>query len=166
MKKNYIDEISIRMLGNGNAWDYDLISILREMNDLNEKGRDGRTILMHCCIYNFPASFDFLIQHGANINLQDGKGMSALHMAVLYEEHQFVETLLRSGANVDLVDVFGNNPFFRVKYYDTYMIRLLLNFHCDPYHKNNYGKSAFDILSLHPETACLFNGTGDGFHVQ
>ena len=156
MKKSVIDEISIRMLVEGEQWDQELSGLIRSMDDLDLRDRDGRTILMHCCAYHFPISFRSLIQQGANVDLQDKKGFSALHVAVLRGEYQFAEILLQHGARTDLEDIFGNNPFCRVQRDQTALIRLLLEYGCDPYHKNKAGHSAYEMLSLDPEAKGLF----------
>ena len=156
MKKSIIDEIAIKMLVEGEQWDQELSAIIQSMDDLDLRDRDGRTLLMHCCAYHFPISFRSLIQQGANVDLQDKKGFSALHVAVLREEYQFAEILLQHGARTDLEDIFGNNPFFRVQRDQTALIRLLLEYGCDPYHKNKAGHSAYEMLSLDPEAKGLF----------
>ncbi len=161
MKLNYIDELSLKMLRHGESWDQELLAILHEMNSLDQQDRDGRTLLINCCAYHFVNSCQYLVQHGANINMQDKKGFSALHVAALRGDLQLVKILLEHGAKTDLQDVFGNNPLFRVKYYNIPLIRLLLDYGCNPYHKNKSGVSAYDILSLHEETRVLL-GTGDG----
>lgn len=156
MKKNIIDEISLKMLGNGEQWDQELESIICKMDSLDQRDRDGRTLLIHCCAYHFPISFQFLLRHGADVNIQDNKGFSALHVAALKGDYQFVKELLSCGAKTDLYDFIGNNPLFRVKYNNPELIKLLIDHGCDPYHKNKCGKSAYDILSLHSETRGLF----------
>ena len=156
MKKNVIDELAIKMLVEGEQWDQELSAIIESMDNLDLRDRDGRTLLMNCCAYHFPISFRSLIQQGANINLQDKKGFSALHVAALRGEYQFAEILLKHGARTDLQDIFGNNPLFRVKHDQTALIQLLLDYGCDPYHKNRAGNSAYDMLSLYSESKGLF----------
>lgn len=157
MKKSIIEELSIKMLVEGEQWDQELSGIIQSMDDLDRRDRDGRTLLMHCCAYHFPISFRSLIQQGANVDLQDKKGFSALHVAVLRGEYQFAEILLQHGARTDLQDIFGNNPLFRVPRGQTAMMQLLLDHGCDPYHKNKAGHSAYEMLSLDPETKVLFS---------
>ena len=48
-----------------------------------------------------------LLAFGAHINTQDGKGLTALHHAVLADNREIVESLLRSGADASIVDVQG-----------------------------------------------------------
>lgn len=152
MDRNFINDISLKMLYYGERWDQELFSIIQSIDNLDQKDKEGRTLLIHCCTYHYPLSFKYLIQKGADVNIQDKKGFSALHVAAMKGEYHFVKTLLENGARTELEDIFGNNPLFRVKYNQIELIQLLVDRGCDIYHKNKYGKSAYDILSLHPET--------------
>jgi ankyrin repeat protein len=54
----------------------------------------------------------YLLQHGADPDLCDGKGESPLHIALKggYRRNQMVKILLEGGANPNLVDEEGNTP--------------------------------------------------------
>lgn len=55
-------------------------------------------------------SIEVLLRSGADINAQDRKGNTPLHMACQRINESVVETLLRSGADVSVVNDEGRTP--------------------------------------------------------
>jgi ankyrin repeat protein len=51
-----------------------------------------------------------LIAHGAEIDQQDNRGETALHIAALCGNEQIVELLIASGADRDVKNIHGENP--------------------------------------------------------
>ena len=52
-----------------------------------------------------------LIQNGANLNLKNGDGLTALHLASSNDRKEIVELLIKSGAEIDPKDKIGLTPF-------------------------------------------------------
>ena len=153
-KMNIIDELSVKMLGGTmedktKVEEYVLQQIDR-LEDINLKGRDGRTLLIHSCIYDYYAIAERLIKMNASVNIQDDQGYSALHMAVLSKDIDIVMLLLNHGASANLSDVYGNNPSTQaLRNWD--LLRILMEYGCDVYHKNIAGVSAYDVFKHNPE---------------
>jgi len=53
-----------------------------------------------------------LIKNGADVNLVDKNGDTALIIAVRYGHKAIPQALIDSGANVDATDQYGNTAFF------------------------------------------------------
>lgn len=67
----------------------------------------GRRPIMTAMIAGRPDHFRFLLESGAQPNLTDGAGNSALHVAALIGEPRFVLKLLKAGADPTLRDAEG-----------------------------------------------------------
>jgi len=70
------------------------------------------TLLM--CAFNgrHKEEMEFLISHGADLNLQNGEGFTVLHRAVQKQETEIVRMLLDHGADVKIRDDYGKTPLF------------------------------------------------------
>ena len=76
----------------------------------------------------FPITF----QHGADIDLQDTGGMSALHWAASLGKYKSVELLHHKGANINLRSNDGKTPLVEAIGEDRYMcVKTLLKLGCD-----------------------------------
>ena len=51
-----------------------------------------------------------LLEHKANVNLQDEDGYSALHYACICQHTEIAKLLITHGANMDLPDSEGATP--------------------------------------------------------
>ncbi|WP_312697560.1 ankyrin repeat domain-containing protein [Sphingobacterium mizutaii] len=117
--------------------------------DINKPDRFNRTLLMNAILYGELELADWAINRKANVNHQDKKGLSALHIAVERNQFQLVSFMLRKGVDVDLQDHFGNTALWRAMMdnVDVNIIYILFQYQADPDLKNNYGISARDLLS-------------------
>ncbi|KAL3451363.1 ankyrin repeat-containing domain protein [Aspergillus insuetus] len=80
----------------------------------------------------------YLLQHGANPDLCDGKGQSPLHIALHggYRRNQMVKILLEGGANPNLVDEEGNTPL-GLAAGSAELVRLLVKYGADIHQGSN-----------------------------
>jgi len=159
-KSNIIDDISIKMMStdfNHNP-DYDdntIIESIKLIADINMKGRDGRTLLIHSALYKRLEITKWLIKNGAGIDDKDMQGLSALHCAVLSNNYEIAEYLLEQGADIDIRDNFGNTPLMRAEL-DVDMIKLFLDHGADYTLENNAGITVFKKYEAYPNILYLF----------
>ena len=89
---------------------------------------------------------DELINRGADLNLKDKDGNTALHLAVNTSDSILIESLLEAGANINLKDNDGNTALhLAVIRGDSISIESLLEAGADRTISNNNGQSPLDL---------------------
>lgn len=160
-KSNIIDDISIKMMStdfNHNP-DYDdktLLELIKPLPDINMKGRDGRTLLIHSSLYKRIEIAKWLLENNAAIDERDMQGLSALHCAVISNNYKIAEYLLEHGASVDIRDNFGNTPLMRAGL-NVDIIKLLLDHGADYTLENDFGATPLKTYEAYPNILELFN---------
>lgn len=93
-----------------NCNENDLLDCLRlfvglESIDINSKDRSGLSALMYACSNGWIKLAEFLIEHGADIELKDNQnGETALFFAVRKKHINIIKFLLSRGADKDATD--------------------------------------------------------------
>jgi ankyrin repeat protein len=94
--------------------------LLSQGLDVNVRGRDGMTPLIVAILSQNKKGVEFLLQHGADPNLQlsDGSsalakelpfaGNSAVSFAARHEDIWYLDTVLKYGGNANLVNPFSD----------------------------------------------------------
>jgi ankyrin repeat protein len=91
----------------------------------------------------------FLIQHGANPNVEDKKGVTPLTIASNLGFAEGVEALLDAGARIDEPNAAGETPLISaVHRRDVGLVRTLLAHGANPDRNDNSGRSARDYADL------------------
>lgn len=154
-KKNVVDAIAMKMMSEENGvFDFSDSVILQDISisgDINQKGRDGRTFLLHAIAYKRYQIAKKLLQLNADIGIKDELGNSALHVAVMVKDKKMVKLLLENHADVNAVNNYGNSPLLQSSHNDIDIISLLVSYGADPSLKNKSGISAYDAFSAYPE---------------
>ncbi|KAJ5833328.1 Ankyrin repeat-containing protein [Penicillium riverlandense] len=99
----------------------DVIKVIVEVfeADVNVMSHEGALHILALATRWWQASaIEYLAQHGADLNLRNAEGETALHLAVrarkiwhtAYREKEIVQLLLRLGANPDVMDNNGRTP--------------------------------------------------------
>ena len=159
-KSNIIDDISIKMMStdlnyNPDIDDSTIIELIKPLPDINMKGRDGRTLLIHSALYKRLEITKWLIENGASIDEKDMQGLSALHCAVISNAPDIAEYLIKKGADINARDNFGNPPLMRAGL-KVNMIKLLLDHGADYTLENNSGATLEKIYEAYPDILSLF----------
>ncbi|XP_062579197.1 uncharacterized protein LOC134241131 [Saccostrea cucullata] len=68
------------------------------------------TALHRASLMGKPLAVDVLLKVGANVNQEDGDGLTALHMAANIGNRLIIQSLLRAGAKVDAKNRDGRTP--------------------------------------------------------
>lgn len=136
--------------------------------DINARDRRGNTVLMRvrmeaCCqqptYQNYKETIKLLLNAGANPNLKNMGGCTALMFAAVEGYKEIVELLLNRGADPYCKDYQGKTTLMYAaeKANNTEIMELLLKAGVNPDLTDNYGKTAADIVieakKLHDERA-------------
>lgn len=107
------------------------------------------TPLMMACRRGHVEIVECLIKHGANVNLQEGNGVSPLYLAVKRHSLKIVDLLLKAGANVDVQERHNTTPLlYAVKANDCGICAKLVEYGADPNIKDNNGINAITLLEM------------------
>ena len=106
------------------------------LNDINIKDTDGNTALIVACINKLPdETIKFILDCGADPNLQNNNNSTALMAACISKQNQHISTLLTKGADPNLQNNGGNTALIlacSVKDNDLENIIALLDNGADP----------------------------------
>ncbi|WP_298172860.1 ankyrin repeat domain-containing protein [Novosphingobium sp.] len=100
----------------------------------------------------------FLVSHGANVNVRDARGTTPLVLACNLGFIEGVDYLITSGAKVDEPNNTGETPLITaVHRRDLAMVRLLLKAGANPDRPDNSGRSARDYALLDGKDSAVAN---------
>jgi ankyrin repeat protein len=120
-------------------------------NILNTRDRSTGDAALHIIVRQGDSTWlRYLIQKGANPNIQDGRGNTPMMIAVETGYAEGVQILIVYHANVDLPNASGETPLIRaVQLRKADMVRLLLDAGADPDRADHIsGQSARDYVRL------------------
>lgn len=92
-------------------------SRLKELSDqgvdVNARGKDGVTPLMWALVQGSKPGFKYLLEHGANPNLQTAQGDSVMRLGAMHEDSEYLALALKNKGDPNLVDPeTGKTPIF------------------------------------------------------
>ncbi|MCA9814422.1 MAG: ankyrin repeat domain-containing protein [Cyanobacteria bacterium HKST-UBA01] len=88
---------------------------------------------------------EFLLRHGADINLVDRMGDTALKTACWEQSMPLIRLLLASGADPNIEDHFGTTPLhIAVQRKNEELVELLLKYKADPNKRDKYYETPID----------------------
>jgi hypothetical protein len=110
---------------------------------LEQKDKNGRTLLMTACVEGDAPAVEALVRAGANVNAEDGNKNTPLILGAGNAE--IVRVLLAAGASGTAEDLSGWTPLgVAASEGAVEVIRLLLAGGADPAYRNRFGKTARD----------------------
>ena len=111
--------------------------------------RYGRNALINSVIDNDLVSAKAQLKAGADINLQDDNGWTALHFAAQAFNEEIIGYLLKNKANPNLQNSYGNSPLwvalFNCEGQKTKVFDEFLKYGADPKLKNYSDSSPLDL---------------------
>ena len=128
--------------------EHDMVNINKLIKfdiDINYHGSDGISALMISCESGFRRGCEILLMCGADVNLRDSSGGTALIYAARDgSDHILVELLMYASANVDDVNSNGETALICAcaSKADATVITTLLKFDANIYVRDMYGETA------------------------
>ncbi len=95
----------------------------------------------------------FLIENGADVNIQNKLGKTALHHAGEQNAVDIAKLIIAHGGRLDIYDSYNNGPLWTATYnYNEKkerfeIVELFLKHGADKNHKNNAGRSPLDFAN-------------------
>ena len=131
--------------------DLNAVKSFLEANNIDICDNYNRTALMNACLYGKDEIVEWLLGKGADVNLQDKNGYTALHFSAQEMFASCTQKLLASGANPNIQDVHGNTPPWVAimnwgggKNFDN--LKSLIDNNADLAIKNNAGRAGIDLI--------------------
>lgn len=122
--------------------------IEKENIDINIADDFSYNFLMKAIIRSLSDLAIYLINKGVDLNYQNNKGQTVLHILAVFYNEKVLEEILKKGIDVNLFDKFGNEALWTAVFNDKglgnerkRMIELLVKYGGNPNHLNNAGRS-------------------------
>ncbi|MGX3009998.1 ankyrin repeat domain-containing protein [Helicobacter sp. 23-1044] len=117
---------------------FDIIDVLDRVNtqmidvlvangvDIDKKNDEGKSILLYLASLRWFDAIEPIIENGANVNLKDNKGNTALALVsrYLYDNEKYektqidvIKSLIKHGADINAKDEFGKSALDYLKQY-------------------------------------------------
>lgn len=84
--------------------------LLKSGLKVDDKDRNGSTLLIDSVTQNAYKVFDLLIKKDVNLNLQDNRGDTAFHHAIQLNNRVFIKALLKKDVKLDIKNSNGMTP--------------------------------------------------------
>src|SRR5215472_6944012 len=132
----------------------------------NRRGPGGSTPLMYAALYGDADSVRLLLNHGADPNIRNDAGATALMWAV--EDPEKIRLLLQHGANVDARSADGQTPLIIAagRYGSAVVVKLLLDGGANPSEKASDGRTPLDAAAFAADDVAIQMLIDHGAEVQ
>ncbi|QLE02544.1 ankyrin repeat domain-containing protein [Galbibacter sp. BG1] len=125
-----------------------------EKTSVNVEDKDGYNLLMISLLRGLEDLSLKLIERNINLKHQDSKGQTILHHLAIFYNEKILLKCLEEGADLSISDIYGNQSLWTTVFNDKgygkrlEMIKILMEYGADPYHKNNVEKSPYDMARI------------------
>ena len=125
--------------------------------------KDKRTAMHKTCFYGNDGALRLILQKG-EANVQDRRGETPLHMAVIKNHQECIDVLLKHSADVNIEDKAGWTALHFACYKNrTALVQILIDANADVSLRNKENFSALDIALIrgfHSSAALLYQAGG------
>ncbi|EAY04209.1 ankyrin repeat protein, putative [Trichomonas vaginalis G3] len=131
--------------------------------NINEKNKNGETVLHIAAKTNSKETAEHLISHGANINEKDKNGKTALHYAAKTNSKETAEHLISHGANINEKDKNGKTALhYAAMANNKETAEHLISHGANINEKDKYGKATlyYAVMANNKKTAELLISHG------
>lgn len=123
-------------------------ALQRQPNLLHLREQSGWTLLSRCAACDQIEAVRYLLQQGADPNVKNVIGETALHQAVDRAGTETALELLKAGADPNAQNIHGETPLhLAAKKGCSALVKLLLLHEAEPLLRTKEGLSAFDVCS-------------------
>ena len=121
--------------------------ILQEGADINQRFNGGQAPIITASLYNDLNAIEYLVEQGADKDVTNSIGMSALHYAVCtHDEIEVPQYLLDKGADMEVVNCRGHTALHGASHCGHIKILLLLmSYGANLYAKDTRGRLPIDL---------------------
>uniref|UniRef100_A0A8C5HQN6 Serine/threonine-protein phosphatase 6 regulatory ankyrin repeat subunit C-like n=1 Tax=Gouania willdenowi TaxID=441366 RepID=A0A8C5HQN6_GOUWI len=110
---------------------------------------------------------EMLVSNGADVNIRNKDGRSALHMAAMYGRFTGSQILIQNGGEVDCVDKKGNTPLHvAARYGQELLVSALLTNEADRCRQGAHGMLPLHLAALHGYPDCCRKLLSNGFDIN
>lgn len=127
----------------------DVIDFLCDIEGIEEKTSNGDTPLLLAAYHDHEHIVEHLLRLGANVNVCNEDGMTALMIACINDNQQMITLILEcSRTNLNAKTVHGNSALLLSCYFGCKKaVNMLLMAGADPYIRNNSNVNAFEAAT-------------------
>jgi len=129
--------------------------LIKPPNNINKKYGVHEESLLHYVSYNnWLTTVKYLIESGADIDIQDKYNYTPLYDVTFCNNINIVKYLVDQGANLNICDNSGFTPLHMAAVNGNMdIVKCLLEHGADKYIKNDEGQTAADVAGLYHQDA-------------
>uniref|UniRef100_A0A4W4EFE0 Ankyrin repeat domain 44 n=1 Tax=Electrophorus electricus TaxID=8005 RepID=A0A4W4EFE0_ELEEL len=110
---------------------------------------------------------EFLVNNGADVNVQSRDGKSPLHMTAVHGRFTRSQTLIQNGGEIDCVDKDGNTPLhIAARYGHELLINTLITSGADCTRRGVHGMFPLHLAALNAHADCCRKLLSSGFQID
>lgn len=152
-----MNEIQTRINNSVEEGNYNtLFALITESENINFSDQFGYSLFHKSIVKNYDDISFLLLENSIDVNIKDPKGQTSLHYAAFYGKPAIATNILKCGGDLSVSDIYGNQPLWTAVFNDygkdlrKEIVDIFIRHGADINHKNNSGKSPYDIVFTRP----------------